>query len=93
MKHVPGPWSVEHVSKRTWRLSCAQWKYFAEVYGNQDADLHEAGKGNVQLIAEAPDLLEALQNIVEVHDCRSHSSCSHALKAIAAIARATGEKP
>ena len=57
------------------------------------------GAANANLLAAAPDLLEALQNIVEYwnqdqNEAAMADACWHAIHtARAAIAKATGEQP
>ena len=99
-KHTPGPWAVrEHWSDdgafevyptRGGAPSYGQWSALAEVpeYGKEDSPEAEA---NAHLIAAAPDLLEALQEIVNAADGDGWNQLDAGLKkARAAIAKATG---
>jgi hypothetical protein len=90
-KHTPGPWSATGASGRL-QINDATGEMIAVIryLGNsEEAIASEAA--NARLMATAPDLLEALQvlldsvegNRVTVGDCN---------QARAAIARATGDK-
>jgi hypothetical protein len=102
-QHTPGPWAVrdhwadegafEVYPTRGGEPKIGQWSALAEVpeYGPNDAPEAEA---NARLIAAAPDLLEALELMLENLDAMyvvSPASSAHK-KARAAIAKATGEK-
>lgn len=101
-KHTPGPWAAE---------ATRNGKVFEVYFGNAEAG--ETGCGwatlagdnqaaNARLIAAAPDLLEALQDLRELHwdwfrgtayvtvEFEKKNKAAIA-KARAAIAKATGE--
>ena len=85
-QHTPGPWTVRESS-----LSVSV------VAQNGDAVFHESYKRipgvmeDARLIAAAPDLLEALEEIVSAADGDGWSQLDADLrKARAAIAKATG---
>lgn len=72
-KHTPGPWTVEdpmdfelsivEANKETY-----EWRFIASIPLNDDddADIPRAtAEANAQLIAAAPDLLEAAQAMLE----------------------------
>lgn len=102
-KHTPGPWYVFHSAHRgrvdddgpgAFSIGDAQTAYSANILCSryQWPERAEEMKANARLIAAAPDLLEALQSILDdgLHcDVVPHL---HA-KARAAIAKATGEQP
>lgn len=86
-KHTPGPWAV--VSGHDW--------HSGQQYGVKDvAPLnHTITEANANLIAAAPDLLEALENMMDMIGLSS-SSPNPAVrdlikKSLSAIARAKGE--
>ena len=74
-KHTPGPWKRKIKSVL---ISVAPYEW-AEAYGGSIA--------NARLIAAAPDLLEALQDL-----CDTLGECGMTEKARAAIVKAEGEK-
>ena len=97
---TPGPWAVvEHDHAICIRTeSPSKTKYGASRYAaiggfdrNDSAQLEEA-RANARLIAAAPELLEALQSVLD--NCLdSEGLCAAHAKARAAIAKATGEQP
>ncbi|HGD3582188.1 TPA: hypothetical protein ACI4GT_002922 [Enterobacter hormaechei] len=76
MKHTPGPWFIKPVSNATveGNLNIIQTEsstgkgyhvsYSASWDNNEDAKIE--AQANAKLIAAAPDLLEALQSIIEL---------------------------
>jgi hypothetical protein len=89
--HTPGPWKFalfEHAPNEAF----VQWRAgYAEVHGSR------AGReANARLIAAAPDLLAALQALVDLDDGDSPALWAHSgdfERARAAIAKATGGTP
>jgi hypothetical protein len=59
-KHTPGPWQVEDSS---------DWMDIVDADGDLIAEIEpgECEKGNAQLIAAAPELLEALKAVLLFH--------------------------
>ncbi len=90
-KHTPGPWTV---------FDAAKEDGISDFYGidapNGDAVVLYDREGGIEseadarLIAAAPDLLEALQQLVACHD---EPTCPGLDLARAAISKATGEQP
>jgi hypothetical protein len=81
MKHTPGPWRrVNHIIKHG-------PDYVAIVLCEQFTKEDQA---NADLIAAAPELLEALEEMYKVCNLSSDSS-PHRAKALAAINKATGQ--
>ena len=101
-KHTPGPWSVGEVSHRKQRvdidslhadqtLGHQTWRGLARAYGCEDmpAEGTAAMLANARLIAAAPELLEALQSVLD--NCLDSAGlCAAHAKARAAIAKAKG---
>ena len=97
MKHAPGPWavidgyypSIKEVTGPSFKVSAVVWAtdVTEEEYHTRNSDLH--------LIAAAPDLLEALEGILEyTRSCEAllnASESGHCVNALAAIAKAKGE--
>jgi hypothetical protein len=73
-KHTPGPWKLDRNSVL---IPIAPYEW-ADAYGGSEA--------NARLIAAAPDLLEALQDL-----CDTLGECGMTEKARAAITKAEGE--
>ena len=104
-KHTPGPWSVvgghypgiKEISGPSFAIKAVMWAtdLTEDDYQKRYADL--------RLIAAAPDLLEALEEVVRVFDSSPPSICDTVWvtgnrpetlydKACVAIAKARGEK-
>ena len=97
LKHTPGPWaafqSKPDVGTNYWRIRTA-----SPESGLLDTIGGYCGEANARLIEAAPDLLEALRNIVSVaceyYDMDMGDNGSAALEAAyAAIAKAGGGEP
>ena len=92
-KHTPGPWEIEdhyHFSYR-W-ISGPEHSQFAQVvWCMEDEDRSPSCEANAYLIAAAPDLLEALQNLLKVHEGEGGTQNHAGDIARAAIAKAKGE--
>lgn len=98
-KHTPGPWNFHPCDAYAtcFDVLCEKGYYVATTHdgvrGDRNAD------ANARLIAAAPDLLEALQNIAEYwnqdqNEAAMADACWHAIHtARAAIAKATGDQP
>jgi hypothetical protein len=91
-KHTPGPWGFTPtgVDGDGWWIGTDE-QNVARSFGYRD---HPRNLADVRLLAAAPDMLAALQELV-AHDERDqqHGWVSHPRldKARAAIAKATGE--
>jgi len=100
--HTPGPWR-EHSHRQIGPdagIVCEVWS----AIGETDADRIAQADANARLIAAAPDLLEALQEMVAgdaeaIEDAKRlgvpfpDEMLAAYHKARAAIAKATGEQP
>jgi hypothetical protein len=91
VKHTPGPWVSEYRQSHTGQVAVCNgdgegyWEVWTQNWGggiNQEA--------NARLISAAPDLLEALEEIVS-HDAWA-SDAPILASAKAAIAKAKGEQ-
>lgn len=60
-QHTPGPWRIHGVTKTTILNEEGKEIYDGANYQNN----FEEAKANAKLIAAAPELLEALKNLVE----------------------------
>ena len=85
-KHTPGPWAVSSTERRYVREVNGK-RYVASCTDSQDYRTYEEAEANARLIACAPEMLEALQDL-----CDTLGECGMTEKARAAIARAEGEK-
>lgn len=97
--HTPGPWTV---NEDTGEIE-AHCMVLGNVYGAEDFPCCEDDEGlqeckaNALLIAAAPDLLEALKDVLDAFDCLGECDCEgSSLCAVCnaqnAIAKAEGVK-
>ena len=93
--HTPGPWYIEPTGERTCNgptvsIDQSPLKIVARPDWHLD---HEEYMANARLIAAAPDLLEALENLLE--ECLGVDFQDNGAKdaARAAIAKATEPSP
>ena len=86
-KYTPGPWHTAGEQGVQIRSAKDQIAKVWTMRGNE-------WKANARLIAAAPDLLEALKEIVDAADGAGWEQLDPSFKkARAAIAKATGEQP
>jgi hypothetical protein len=105
--HVPGPWQLGSEIENGCRpihgttRDGINWGSFAEVVVELEGSPSEEGEANARLIAAAPDLLDALQSLLDEcakHHCFEFVSFDHpSVKptfdvARAAIAKAVGKE-
>lgn len=87
-KHTPGPWVVFYKAKYDeWHVSVPAFGMKLALF--PDGIRTENHEADARLIASAPDLLEALQRIMEDMDSEFGTDYDYN-KARAAIAKATG---
>jgi hypothetical protein len=96
MKHTPGPWKVERITateKKT-LIYCrinsitSHWTLgFAGVYKGHTVEETEA---NARLLAAAPTMLEALQDLTALYAASPGHDPNFVEKGLAAIRKATG---
>jgi len=93
MTHTQGPWAISNYYAGKASISGKDWGGFATVVTRLDGDENEYSEGlaNARLIAAAPDMLAALE---ELRAAVYHKSgIADALaEATAAIAKAKGER-
>lgn len=96
-KHTPGPWFVDHKSPFLVRAhDDIDGRHIAHVGPANYVPRFDVDEPNARLIAAAPELLEALQSIVENYGYSSYpsdedkESSPEVVAARAAIAKATG---
>ena len=96
MAHTPGPWTVHAYNRELFMVDyftpgkCADG---IDDIGNRTVETTEE---NRRLIAAAPELLEALENLIQYSDFHTGEVCSDSglgayIRAQAAIAKATGK--
>jgi hypothetical protein len=92
MNHTPGPWkivptiytSIKEISGPSFMVSAVLWGT-----GLNEKDFQKR-MADMCLISAAPDLLEALQNLLKVHEGEGGTQHHAGDMARAAIAKATG---
>ena len=103
-KHSPGPWTIGKVSHAEQHVDidslnhdpfvgCDEWRTMARTYGTEGEE--EIGSivmlANARLIAAAPELLYALETLVEHFEYyMGDNECRPLENARAVIAKATG---
>ena len=97
-KHTPGPWLRDDRSGLDCDVRAASGRKVALCWGlasnnatNYRADYRAECDANAHLIAAAPELLEALQEMVSLVEVVIPFDGPQQRKARAAIAKATGE--
>jgi len=86
-KHTPGPWSVDD-PHQIWAESAGEYVAITRVE-DWETIPREQAEANARLIATAPDLLEALNELIGWQTTAPHEAIQAAK---AAIAKATGGK-
>lgn len=88
-EHTPGPWTAIQVEGGEWTIWREGTNHFVtETTGTM------ATEANARLIAAAPDLLEALEALVDPCDCYGRERGDHSVlcnRARDAIAKARGQ--
>lgn len=67
-KHTPAPWVVRHKHHKKCDYLQERETYAATKDGKKLPTEGEEGKANAHLTAAAPDMLEALESLVVLHD-------------------------
>ncbi len=92
MKHTPGPWTANLAPQGGFDIEKDPndlGRYMVLATRNADEARAEEMHANARLIAAAPDLLEALRDMVSDRECLSEATVAFAK---AAIAKATGHE-
>ena len=96
-QHTPGPWTVTRSKMETdgafdYAISADGVLVLAEVFGRDAKGGWPPSEANARLIAAAPEMLAALRQMVvnSKGDRKEYRDCHK--KALAAIAKATGEE-
>jgi hypothetical protein len=87
MSHTPGPWIVV-TGSGGWRVNATGHREVAAT--SHSAFSGSEDRNNARLIAAAPDLLEALERLLQSGDVRDAADAGALKQARAAIARVTG---
>jgi hypothetical protein len=86
--HTPGPWRVMPPSVGRFKVGAARAHSEAFQIVGEASNYNEQAEANARLIAAAPELLEALQELVSHYMARNPPWLG---KARAAIAKAEGK--
>ena len=98
-KHTPGPWVAEYdeYGDEIWfgGRGCGTWTIGPAYIGGDGLtqEGQERMAADARLIAAAPELLEALDNLLKVIDGEGGTKPNACEMARAAIAKAIGETP
>ena len=81
--HTPGPWTARRMHTGGWDVFDPRGRDVVTVYGG-GVEI-ESREANARLIAAAPDLLDALQKLVALHDtfCARHGNQEDAYNLVA----------
>lgn len=95
-KHTPGPWEVRTIDDSLGSIDTVGGKFcIAQAQEITVADRNAGSperRANARLIAAAPELIALLQELVDIEGPQPGTAI-WADKALAAIAKATGEQP
>jgi len=87
MSHTPGPWRIEEFRKGSYLITARNAGTAREGIVAQ----HVPGIANARLIAAAPELYEALENLIDFL-FHGKKNCQAILRAKAALAKARGDE-
>jgi len=92
-KHTPGPWEIKRHFDSCYRyISAPEHIALAQVvWCVEEEERSPVCEANAHLIAAAPELLEALENLLKVHEGEGGTQHHAGDMARAAIAKAKGE--
>jgi len=92
-EHTPGPWEIHPQFDSCYRdISAPNHIALARVVWRfEEEDRSPSCEANAHLIAAAPELLEALENLLKVHEGEGGTQHHAGDMARAAIAKAKGE--
>ena len=90
LKHTPGPWSVVANGGHSYTIRGSRNEAICDTSIWLHSDPHSESRANAHLIAAAPDLLEALEDLLTICD-GDPDEPDEIGWARAAIAKAKGE--
>lgn len=91
-KHTPGPWEASlNVCETRWLIYTQEQSLRHRGYLASTAETNEDSEANAKLMAAAPDLLDALKELVTVAESHISCPCPEIDEARAAIAKAEGK--
>lgn len=105
MKHTPGPWKSEKLGplakQPTWRIFAVNNKdevrdVITDVYGGDEIMKDDSeSEANANLIAAAPEMLEAIQDLLNILEDENSEFVHYEAfeNALRVFRKATGEKP
>ena len=93
-EHTPGPWEQVADSIKSRKADCVVVRLPAQTdrVGDESPEQLERWNADARLIAAAPELLEALENLLKVHEGEGGTQYNAADIARSAIAKAKGEE-
>lgn len=102
MSYTKGPWTVVNRRQQEWDIDSGsekilgyqEWEGLATVYGSDDNPTMGSivGQANAHLIAAAPDMYEALENLLAVCRYKLDRNRTPAMgAAVRALAKARGQ--
>ena len=92
MSHTPGPWQYAFEGGTVAFIVEADGTTVAKISTTENSTAHSALPANARLIAAAPDLLNALEIILNMSLMdKGHWAKTIEMEAFAAIAKAKGE--
>lgn len=92
VKHTPGPWGISG-GRLDIRANYHGARFIAAVYQpstHELAPMDSESLANANLISAAPELLEALEALIEIEAKHGYTSWPEIIAARAAIAKAKG---
>jgi hypothetical protein len=88
-KHTDGPWLIDVANYHAGHIATVDHNGHVMEIWSETWPKSEDGPGNAKLIAAAPELLEALQDLWRASDGNSNAEIDARIKARLAIAKAT----
>lgn len=87
--HTTGPWAIRLQPNGHRTVRCALGAEIARMGGENMLADDSSARANANLVAAAPDLLAALQEMLKYAE--GFEDADHVIDAYAAVARATGK--
>lgn len=89
--HTPGPWFAQRAIKDGWYIVARDARQMVVHTHDTEEEYGPIDDADARLIAAAPELLEALENLLKVHEGEGGTQHHAGDMARAAIAKAKGE--